>query len=84
MREARDVAANANPEQTMADEKLTLEAVKKLAADIGMTRLNDTHLQDLLRATNAAHARRKALDMSGLTYADEPAHILDLTRGDTQ
>jgi len=63
----------------MADDTLTLDEVKQLAADIGMTRLNETQLQDLLRATRAARARRKSLDMSGLTYADEPSHVFSLT-----
>lgn len=66
----------------MADEKLTLDAVKKLAAEIGMTRLSEAHLQDLLRATQAAHARRNWLSTQSLTYADEPANIYDLARGD--
>lgn len=68
----------------MAEEKLTLEAVKKLAADIGMTRLTDAHLQELTRATEFARDRRKTLATATLTYADEPAHILDLTRGATK
>lgn len=63
----------------MADEPLTLESLKQAAADIGMTRLNDAHLQDLLRATQAARARRKNLPTHTLTYGDEPAHVFSLT-----
>ncbi len=62
----------------MAVEKLDIEDVRHMAADIGMTRLNKAHLQELLRATNAARERRGVLQINTLTYADEPAHLFSL------
>jgi hypothetical protein len=62
----------------MADESLTLEEVRRMAAEIGMTRLTDEHLQQLLRATRAARSRREALPVATLGPADEPAHVYHL------
>ncbi len=62
----------------MPDDNLTLDEVRKMAADIGMTRLTDEHLQQLLRSTRAARARRTALPIANLTPADEPAHVFRL------
>jgi len=59
----------------MVDDSLTLEEVRRMAAEIGMSRLTDEHLQQLLRATRAARARREALPSGALTPADEPAHV---------
>ena len=59
----------------MADHPLTLDEVKRMAAEIGMTRLTDEHLQQLLRATQVARARRVALPVANLGPADEPAHV---------
>ena len=58
----------------MASE-ITLEDMRRMAADIGLTRLTEEHLQQLLRATRAAQQRRAALPTGGLTPADEPAHV---------
>jgi len=58
----------------MKDE-LTLEEVRRMAAEIGLTRLTDEQLQQLLRATQAARARRAALPVATLGPADEPAHV---------
>ena len=66
----------------MADDTLTLEDLRTMAAEIGMTRLTAEHLQQLLRATKAARARRAALPLAGLVPADEPAHIFSLARED--
>ena len=66
----------------MADEKLSLETVRKLAAEIGMTKLTDAQLQELQRATEFARARRRLLATQSLTYADEPAHVYSLVAGD--
>lgn len=66
----------------MASDNLTIDDVRKMAADIGMTRLTDEHLQQLLRATQAARARRASLHTDTLTYADEPAHVFSLMGGD--
>lgn len=59
----------------MSDDNPTLEEVRKMAAEIGMARLADEHLQQLLRATRAAWARRAALPVADLRPADEPAHV---------
>lgn len=62
----------------MANNSLTLDEVRKMAAEIGMTRLADEHLKQLLRATNVARARREALPLGEITPADEPAHVFHL------
>jgi hypothetical protein len=72
-----------NGKQNMAD-NLTLNDVRKMAAEIGMTRLDDQHLQQLLRATIAARARRAALPVDTLTPADEPAHVFHATPDDVR
>jgi len=54
---------------------LTLDQIRAMAAEIGLTRLTEEHLQQLLRATQAARARRAALPVATLTPADEPAHV---------
>jgi len=54
---------------------LTLEEIRGMAAAIGLTRLTEEHLQQLLRATQAARARRAALPIATLSPADEPAHV---------
>ena len=61
----------------MSDE-LTLEEIRGMAAEIGLTRLTDDHLQQLLRATQAARARRAILPIAALSPADEPAHVYRL------
>ena len=72
----------------MANDTLSVDEVRKMAADIGMTQLTDEHLQQLLRATNTARARRAALrklmQTQDITYADEPAHVFRLTAGDAR
>ena len=65
----------------MAEDKLTLEEVKKMAADVGM-RLTGEHLDQLLRATRAARARRATLPVATLDPADEPAHVFRLDAGE--
>ncbi len=62
----------------MANDHLEIDDVRQMAADIGITHLTNAHLQELLRATNAARARRDLLRNSPLTYADEPAHLFSL------
>jgi hypothetical protein len=66
----------------MTNDDLTIEDVRKMAADIGMTRLNDGELQELLRATVTARARRDALRTGELALTDEPAHVFSLAEGD--
>ena len=62
----------------MAEDSLTLDEVQRMAAEIGMTRLTDEHLQQLLRATKTARARRAVLPVGEITPADEPAHVFRL------
>lgn len=66
----------------MPDQDLTLEDVRRMAAEIGMTRLTDEHLQELLRATRIARERRAALPVASLGPADEPAHVFRLSSAD--
>jgi hypothetical protein len=66
----------------MAESSLTLDDVRRMATDMGLTRLSDEHLQQLLRATNTALARRSKLRVQDLTPADEPAHVFRSSRGD--
>jgi hypothetical protein len=65
----------------MAEDKLTLDEVRKLAADIGWS-LSNEHLEQLLRATRAARARRATLPVATLDPADEPAHVFRLDTGE--
>jgi hypothetical protein len=64
----------------MADDNLTLDEIRRMAAEIGMTRLTEEQLQQLLRATRAARARRAVLPTANLGPADEPAHVFRLAR----
>lgn len=67
----------------MAQSALTLDEVRRMAEHIGLTRLTDAHLEALVRATQAAQARRGKLKIDELVYADEPAHVFSLdTRGE--
>jgi hypothetical protein len=66
----------------MANDHLTIGEVKRMADEIGLTNLTDEHLEELLRATLAAKARRTALHVASLTPADEPAHVFGLAGGD--
>lgn len=65
----------------MPDDTLTLEEVRAMAADIGLARLTDEHLQQLLKATRIARARRASLPVAALVPADEPAHVFRLDPG---
>ena len=65
----------------MAEDKLTLDEVRKMAADIGWSVSNE-HLEQLLRATRAARARRATLPVATLDPADEPAHVFRLDAGE--
>lgn len=60
--------------------EITLEEVRRLAADAGLTRLTEEHLAQLWRATNVAQARRAALPTADLAPGDEPAHVFRLDR----
>ena len=63
----------------MADDSLTIDEVRRMAAEIGMTRLTGEHLQELLRATRIARERRSTLPVASLGPADEPAHVFRLS-----
>ena len=69
---------NGKAEGGRMKDDLTLEEVRAMAAEIGLTRLTDAHLQQLLRATRIAGARRAALPIASLAPADEPAHVFRL------
>ncbi|MGE0798366.1 MAG: hypothetical protein AB7G13_19730 [Lautropia sp.] len=58
----------------------TLNDVRRMAAAAGLTRLTDDHLQQLLRATKAAQARRAELPAADLSWADEPSQVFRLDR----
>jgi hypothetical protein len=62
----------------MPDDGLTPDEIRRMAAEIGMTRLSGEQLQELLRATRSARARRAALPTGNLSPADEPAHMFRL------
>ncbi len=62
----------------MTQHDLTLDEIRRMAADIGMNALSDEHLQQLQRATGAARARRASLRGETLEPADEPAHVFRL------
>ena len=68
----------------MQEHALTLDEVRKLAAEIGMQNLSEAQLQELLRAAQAARARRAALPLAQLGPADEPAHVFRLSAGDNR
>ena len=65
----------------MADDNLTQDEMRRMAAEIGLARLSDEHLQQLLKATRVARARRAVLPVAGLVPADEPAHVYRLDSG---
>ena len=62
----------------MSDDNFSPDEIRKMAAEIGLTRLTDEHVQQLLNATRTARARRAALPVGNLTPADEPAHVFRL------
>jgi hypothetical protein len=60
--------------------EITLDEMRRMAAEIGLTRLTDEHLYQLLRATKSAQERRAALPTAGIAPADEPAHVFLVAR----
>jgi hypothetical protein len=62
--------------------EITIEEIRRMAADAGLTRLTDEHLQQLLRATRLARQRRAVLPTADITPADEPAHVFCADRHD--
>ena len=65
----------------MSDETLSSDEIRRMAGAIGLDRLTEEHMQQLTRAANVAHARRRALLSATLTPADEPAHVFRLVEG---
>jgi hypothetical protein len=59
-------------------EDYTLEEVRRMAADAGLTNLTEAHLQELSSAAAAARQRRAALPFAQLAPADEPATVLSM------
>lgn len=55
--------------------EITVDEIRRMASEIGLTRLTDEHLHQLLRATRIAEQRRAALPTTDLTPADEPAQV---------
>ncbi|MGQ0751716.1 MAG: hypothetical protein ACT4PS_14370 [Betaproteobacteria bacterium] len=58
--------------------EITLDEMRRMAADVGLTRLTEAQLGELLRATQTARRRSAALPTAGLTPADEPAHVYSI------
>ncbi len=67
----------------MASDLLTIDVMRKMATDIGLTHLTTEHLQQLMRATEAARGRRDALHVRTLTPADEPSNVFQLPNDNT-
>lgn len=63
---------------------ITLDDIRRMAADAGLTRLTDEQLKELMRATHAAKQRTSALPTADLTLADEPALVYTLLPGAQQ
>ena len=61
----------------MASE-LTPDEAKAIAADMGLTKLKDEHLEQFRVAAKAAKVRRASLKSETLGPADEPAHVFRL------
>jgi len=62
-------------------EKLSSEEsneARRLAGALGLNKLSEADLVKLLNAARVANVRRDALDISGLTPADEPALVFRL------
>lgn len=62
----------------MKDDLVTVDEIRGMAAEIGLTHLTNEHIEELLRATRTARARRAALPVATLGPADEPAHVFRL------
>ena len=60
--------------------EITLDEMRRMAAEIGLTRLTDEHLNQLLRATKTAQQSSAALPTADLTPADEPGHVFLVER----
>ena len=66
----------------MEPDSLSIDEVRRMAAAAGLDRLTEEHMQQLLRAANVAHVRRRSLHSATLTPTDEPAHVFRLDTGE--
>lgn len=55
--------------------RLTQEDIRAMAAQVGLDKLSETHLQQLLQVTHDKRAQPAALRVAALTPADEPANV---------
>lgn len=55
--------------------EITPDEIRRMAAEIGLDRLSDEHVDQLLRATRTARQRRVMLPTADLAPSDEPAHV---------
>jgi hypothetical protein len=62
-------------------EDYTVEEVRRMAAEAGLTNLAEAHLQELKSAAAAARQRRAELPFEQLAPADEPAPVLRAEAG---
>lgn len=60
------------------NEKNPARDIHKIANELGLHKLSDTHLQQLLKAGRVASARRSILQTDTLVPSDEPAHVFRL------
>jgi hypothetical protein len=61
--------------------ELSKRAIKQMAEEIGLTRLTDEHLEQLMRATATTHGLTSVVAAGTLTPADEPAHAYRVDDG---
>jgi len=54
---------------------LTPDEIEAMAAQAGLDKLTETHLQQLQRVTNDKQAQPATLPVAELTPADEPANV---------
>lgn len=66
----------------MEASQISLDEIRKMAAEVGLTRLTEEHLAQLARATAVTFSRRSAMQAITLTPADEPALMLRLSGRD--
>ncbi len=55
-----------------------LAEARRLADALGLEKLTEPHLRQLLKASKLSAARRSLLEIQDLSPADEPAHVFRL------
>lgn len=60
------------------NEKNASMDIQKIADELGLHKLSEAHLQQLLKAGRVANARRSVLQTDALVPSDEPAHVFRL------